>query len=106
MPVYAGPMPKECGCPVLRATKDIISGWTWTSASGLAWGCLRDGFETSWGDAFMDGVAKLPRSQDFLLAGSGGGPMSYSCVLGQLRRCLMCYAGLSAEQAPSSLFIA
>ena len=75
-----------------------IRGWTWrckTSASGMAWGCLRGGFQSAWGAVFMTGVGKLPAKQDFLLSGPGGGPMSYSCKLGQLRRCLMCYAGFS-----------
>ena len=81
---------------------DTIRGWTWrckTSASGMAWGCLRGGFQSAWGAVFMKGLEMLPTGQDFLLAGPGGGPMSYSCMLGQLRRCLMCYAGFSAEQA-------
>ena len=82
-----------------------VRGYSWrakTSAQGMAFGVLVGGVTGSdWGVQFGQRLMHCQQSdpaRDFLMA-SGGQPMAYTSMLGQMRRCLCDYADLSPETA-------
>lgn len=94
----------------VRLIDGTLRGWCWrakTSNRGFPWGCwLAGATGLQWGRAFghllRDGGASSEQ-RDFLFGGSG--PLRYSSVLAQFRRCLNIYISITASQLhfPSQL---
>ena len=82
-----------------------LRGWCWrtkASSRGMCFGVLVAGVTGGdWGLKFgkllLESKQKQP-ARDFLMA-TAGRPMSFTSMLGQLRRCLCTYANLSVEEA-------
>ena len=85
------------------SSRGEVRGWCWRTKSsprGMPFGVLSKGCTgCNWGARFYDRVCQL-RSQfpkrDFLV-GSFDKPIGYSCMLAQLRRCLVHFGGVPRE---------